>query len=159
MSILSLYSCNNSIEAGFDLIGYDIVTRTDSTIGIIGDNIKRVTKAVKALQPLFFLITPPKNKPVDIEGYITTLHFTLPETYGCSRPIIWIIGIKDNNAFRVPVLFPEVDTLDEALSVEDPDTILAVNIAAAISDAIDANAVMSEYDKFYGFSGFNCCLP
>lgn len=158
MSILSLYPCNNSIEAGFEMIGYDIVTKTDNAIGVIGDNIKRVTKAVKALQPLFFLITPPKNKPVDIDGYITTLHFTVPDTYECSRPIIWIIGIRDNNAFCVPVLFPETD-YDIALSVEDPDTLLTANIATAISDAIDANAIMSEYDKYYGFSGFNCCLP
>lgn len=158
MSVLSLYTCNNSIEAGFEMIGYDITHKTDNAIGIIGDNIKRVTKAVKTLQPLFFVITPPKNKPIDIDGYITTLHITTPDTYECSRPIIWIIGIKDNNAFRVPVLFPEAD-YDTALSVEDPDTLLTVNIAAAISDAIDANAIMSEYDKFYGFSGFNCCLP
>lgn len=158
MSILSLYPCNNSIEAGFDMIGYDIVTKTDNAIGVIGDNVKRVTKAVKALQPLFFVVTLPKNKYIDIPGYIATIHITTPEMYACSRNIVWIIGIKDNNAFRVPVLFPETD-YDIALAVEDPDTLLTVNIAAAISDAIDANAVMSEYDKFYGFSGFNCCLP
>lgn len=154
MSVLSLFSVNNSVEEGFMLAGYDIAVDITNAIGIIGPINRKLTNTVKSLRPLFFVALSDRNKKVDIEGYIITTHFSTPEEYQCSRPITWTIGIRDNNVLNLPFIFP--NAANDTYEAIHPDTAIALAIACNITDAVDAMAIMSsEYDEYYGFSPFN----
>ncbi len=153
MSILSLFSIRNSVEEGFMLAGYDVASDVTNAIGIVGPNNRRLVNSIKAVPPLFFVALSDRNKKVDIEGYIITTHISTTIEYSCSRNIVWIIGVHDNNALNIPFEFP-FDTNDTYEAIH-PDTALALAIACNITDAVDAMAIMSEYDKYYGFSPFN----
>lgn len=96
MSVLSLFSVNNSVEEGFELAGYDIAVNCNNAIGIIGPINRKLTNAVKSLRPLFFVGVSDHDRKVDIDGYITTTHISTDTEYQCSRNITWIVGIMDN---------------------------------------------------------------
>lgn len=166
MSVLSLFHCSNSIEDGFELMGFDIVCKTHKTdgniLGVIGPISNRLGKTVKTFKPLFYLGVAHKNKKLNIDGYTSTLHLTTSEMYDCSRSIMWVIGYM-NKSMQLSFSFPEPEIAD-LLAVDCPDTLLAINVVAAILEAIDVNAnidantIMSDYEKYYGFSCFNCYL-
>lgn len=154
MSVLSLFPINNSVEEGFMLSGYDIAFDATNAIGIIGPCSRRLVNSIKALQPLFFVALSDRNKKVDIEGYIITTHFSTTIEYSCSRNIVWIIGVHDNNALNIPFEFPSAinHTFDDDIH---PDTALSLAIACNISETIDNMAVMTDYEQYYGFLAFN----
>ncbi len=154
MSILSLFPIYNSFEEGFELAGFDISTRCQNPIGVIGPLNYKLKRTIKSLTPLFFVAVSTRSHNIDIDdGYVAYTYCSFAEEYGCSRNILWTIGIKTTD-ISTYIDFPE-PVLTDTYNDIHPDTALALDIAIAVTDAVDKMVVFNDYDKFYVFSDFN----
>ena len=151
MSVLSLFPCSNSIEDGFELAGYDINSKLNNAIGIIGKSNRKLVKFVKQMTPLFFVGINDPNKYVYIDGYDVYAFITTSAKYHCSRNIAWTIGIKSNTTASFHFELPVPSTNDNDI---DNDTALALSVACAVAKNVDHRAVYSNYDIFDVFSKF-----
>ena len=156
MNVLSLFDTHNSIDEGFALAGYDVITSVDNNTidGVIGSS-NTIKTTIKKIQPIFFLGVSNKNKCLDIDDYVIYKFITLADEYNCSRDIFWFIGIMSNDG-NVCIDFP-IPSTDNNNDI-NPDTELSLAVAVAITEAVDRTIVMNDYNKFYNFAEFNDSL-